>query len=336
MYNPLKNYNNMLPLKNTRSLVIIISILSIINGLQGQNKNDSLYTATETTLQTTTGSLYGTLTIPKEQSTMPVVLIIAGSGPTDRDGNSILGVKTDTYKQLAEALANNGIASLRYDKRGIAASKDAMESEEDLVFETYINDAKAWISLLKADKRFSKIIVLGHSEGSLIGMVAAQESGVDQYISIAGIGRRIDFVLKEQLKGKLPTYLEEESNKILENLTNGYEVSEVSKDLYALYRPSVQPYMISWLKFNPVVEIQKLNIPILIIQGTTDIQVTVNDAQLLAAGKPESTLVIIKNMNHVLKKSSVELKENKATYNKPELPLIKGLVKKIVTFIYPH
>lgn len=314
-------------------LIIYLSIFISINIVSGQNNTNKIYTDSSITLQTSTGSIYGTLTIPNQQTNIPVVLIIAGSGPTDRDGNNILGVTAKTYKLIAETLATNGIASLRYDKRGIAASKDAMESEENLVFENYIDDAKAWIKLLKTDKRFSSIIVLGHSEGSLIGMVAAQESGVAQYISIAGIGRRIDTVLKEQLKGKLTPALEEESNKILENLVNGYEVADVSKDLYALYRPSIQPYMISWLKYDPCLELKKLTIPVLLIQGTTDIQVSVTDVNLLSAAKPDAKLLIIKNMNHVLKKSSSNTKENLATYSNPDLPLMKGLMKEIIEFI---
>ena len=322
--------------QDTKNLTVILSIIFITHIVSGQNTKNNAFTVSEITLQTATGNIYGTLTLPNKETTCPVVLIIAGSGPTDRDGNNTFGLKTDTYKQLAESLAKEGIASLRYDKRGIAASKEAMKSEKELIFENYIEDAKDWISLLKSDKRFSKIIVLGHSEGSLIGMVAAQQTGVAQFISIAGIGRPADKVLQEQLKGKLPAKLEEESNRVLDSLLNGFQVAHVSKELYSLYRPSVQPYMISWLKYDPAVEIKKLTISVLIIQGTTDIQVTVNDAQLLSAAKPDAECIIIKNMNHVLKKSSSDLKENMDTYAKPELPLMKGLTKDIISFIKKH
>lgn len=326
----------MFRIQNTKNLAVTLTLCFVIHFVTGQDTKNRIFTASEISLQTATGNIYGTLTVPNRETTCSVVLIIAGSGPTDRDGNNTFGLKTDTYKQLAECLAKKGIASLRYDKRGIAASKEAMKSEKELIFENYIEDAKAWISLLKSDNRFSKIIILGHSEGSLIGMVAAQQTVVDQFISIAGIGRPADKVLQEQLKGKLPAKLEEESDRVLDSLLNGIQVTSVSKELYSLYRPSVQPYMISWLKYDPAVEIKKLSIPVLIIQGTTDIQVSVNDAQLLSAAKPDAECIIIKNMNHVLKKSSSALKENMDTYAKPELPLMKGLTKNIILFIENH
>lgn len=326
----------MFRIQNSKNLALILSIIFVPHIISGQNTKNDVFNVSEITLQTAMGNIYGTLTVPNMETTCPVVLIIAGSGPTDRNGNNTFGLKTDTYKQLAESFAKKGIASLRYDKRGIAASKEAMKSEKELIFENYIEDAKDWISLLKSDKRFSKIIVLGHSEGSLIGMVAAKQIDVNQFISIAGTGRPADKVLKEQLEDKLPTKLKEESNRVLDSLLNGIQVAHVSKELYSLYRPSVQPYMISWLKYDPAVEIKKLSIPVLIIQGTTDIQVSVNDAQLLSAAKPDAECIIINNMNHVLKKSSSDLKENMETYAKPELSLMKGLTKDIISFIKKH
>jgi alpha-beta hydrolase superfamily lysophospholipase len=158
-------------------------------------------------------------------------------------------------------MAKNNIASLRFDKRGIGKSQPAMKSESELLFETYINDVNGWISLMKSDKRFSSIIVLGHSEGSLIGMVAARQSGTDGYISVSGIGKPADILLKEQLEKQLPQQLMDESNKILDSLKNGKKVTKVNPALIALYRPSVQPYMISWLKYDPAREISKLKCP---------------------------------------------------------------------------
>jgi len=234
---------------------------------------------------------------------------------------------------LSESFVKNGISTLRFDKRGIGKSKRAMTSESELRFETYINDVVAWISLLKSDKRFSSIIILGHSEGSLIGMIAAEQTNVAGFISISGVGKSADKVLQEQLKTKLPPQLLDESNKILDSLKIGKTVSNVNSNLVALYRPSVQPYMISWIKFDPAKEISKLKIPVLIIQGTTDLQVTVNDSKLLSAAKPNAKLLIIENMNHVLKESDSDIQKNMATYRNPDLPLKTGLTDDIVNFI---
>jgi uncharacterized protein len=314
-------------------LSCFIALNLMAAGLLAQTKSDSLFSESEMILKTSTGDIYGTLTVPINLKTSPLVLIIAGSGPTDRDCNSIMGIKTNAYKMLAENFAEKGISTLRFDKRGIGQSKAAMTSESDLRFETYINDVLAWVSYLKTDPRFSKIILLGHSEGSLIGMAAAEQTDIAAFISVAGAGKPADQILKDQLKTKLPPALMDQSNKILDSLKMGLTVTNVDPGLVSLYRPSVQPYMISWLKYDPALIISELKIPVLIIQGTTDLQVSVDDARLLAAAKPEAKLLIIENMNHVLKESDTDVQKNIATYKNPELPLKQGLVDEIVSFI---
>ncbi len=318
---------------NTKIVAFIISLCFAFSALFAQDKTDSLFTESETELKTSTGDISGTLTVPDNARISPVVLIIAGSGPTDRDCNSPMGIETNAYKMLAAGFAMNGISTLRYDKRGIAKSKAAMTSESDLRFETYINDVVAWIAFLKQDKRFSGIILLGHSEGSLLGMIAAEKSDVSGFISVAGVGKTADKLLQEQLKGKLPPNLVAESNRILDSLRMGKTVSNVDPNLMTIYRPSVQPYMISWIKYDPAKEIARLKIPVLIIQGTTDLQVTVADAKMLSAAKPDAKLLIIENMNHVLKESDADVQKNIATYKDPNLPLKSGLVDDIVNFI---
>jgi pimeloyl-ACP methyl ester carboxylesterase len=314
------------------SFIIALNILSIC--LFAEVKKDSVFSESEVILKTSTGEIYGTLAIPNNVKTSPVILIIAGSGPTDRDGNSpIMGLQTNAYKMLSEGLAKKGISSVRFDKRGIAKSKLAMTSESDVRFETFINDVVAWIALLKSDNRFSKIYILGHSEGSLIGMIAAEQTNTSGFISIAGAGKSADKILQEQLKTKLPPLLLDESNKILDSLKIGKTVSNVNPSLVSLYRPSVQPYMISWIKYDPAKEIGKLKIPVLIIQGTTDLQVTVDDSKLLSAANTNAKLLIIENMNHTLKESDSDIQKNMATYNNPDLPLKEGLTDDIVNFI---
>lgn len=311
----------------------IISLFILSLSLSAQNEVDPGFRESDIVLTTSTGQIHGTLLIPGNVKKPPLVIIIAGSGPTDRNGNSPLGVQSNTYKMLAENMAKNSIASLRFDKRGIAKSQPAMKSESELLFETYINDVNEWVSLMKSDKRFSSIIITGHSEGSLIGMVAARQSEVDGFISVSGSGKPADILLKEQLEKQLPPELMNESNKILDSLKNGKKVTKVNPLFVALYRPSVQPYMISWLKYDPAKEISKLKMPVLIIQGTTDIQVTLNDAGLLSAAKPDAKLVIIENMNHVLKECDSDVQKNMETYKNQTLPLKPGLIEEIVGFI---
>jgi uncharacterized protein len=282
-------------------------------------------------LETKTGTLEGSLLVPEGETGIPVVLIIAGSGPTDRDGNNP-GMKNNSLKMLATELLKNRIATLRYDKRGIGKSIQAGGKETDLRFEHYISDAKDWIALLNQDERFSDIIVIGHSEGSLLGMVASYEKDVDKFISIAGSGQSADKILKKQLKMQPPEVLKM-SLPIIDKLVQGETVDDVNPILYSLFRPSVQPYMISWFKYDPSKEIAKLNVPVLIIQGTTDIQVDEKDAKLLAVANKKAEMKIIKKMNHIFKEAELDRLKNIQTYNQPDLPIHQELVNVIVEFI---
>jgi pimeloyl-ACP methyl ester carboxylesterase len=278
-------------------------------------------------------SLYGTLLLPKDVERPPVVLIISGSGPTDRNGNQF-GMVNNSLRFLAQDLALKGIASVRYDKRGVGKSS-CQQAEIELLFEHYIDDAACWISELKRTNKISTIFIVGHSEGSLIGMVAAKRGGANGFISIAGIGRRIDEVLLEQLS-IYPEVMVNASKTILDSLLIGEYVTNVSPLLYSLFRPSVQPYMISWLKYNPAEQLALLTIPVLIIQGTTDIQVQVKDAELLKEAKANAELAIIEGMNHVLKHADAERTKNLSTYSNAELPVVPEMVDVISKFILKY
>ncbi|GGA35176.1 hypothetical protein GCM10011384_26230 [Psychrobacillus lasiicapitis] len=280
------------------------------------------------------GTMSGQLEVPKGEGPFSLMVIIAGSGPTDRNGNSIaLPGKNNSLKMLAEDLAKEGVATIRYDKRGVGKNTSLAGKEEDLRFDQYIDDAAAWVRFAKEDARFSHVGIIGHSEGSLIGMVASQKADADAFISIAGAGRPIDKVLLEQLQAQLPANLLKESNDILEKLKQGEQVKTVSPELQSVFRPSVQPYMISWLQYDPAVQLQKLNKPILIVNGSTDIQVPVKDAELLHEAKKDSDLLIVDKMNHVLKEAPADREGNTAIYSNPDLPLAKGLIDGIVHFL---
>ena len=280
-------------------------------------------------LQTATGSIYGTLLLPKVDKIFSVAILISGSGPTDRNGNQPK-LQNNSLKMLANALASHGIASLRYDKRAIGQSRIENLSEEDLRFEDYIDDAVAWAKWLKEKGQFNQIVVIGHSEGSLIGIIASQKGDVDKFISLAGPGRSADKLLKEQLGDK--TILSYFAFPLIDDLVQGKSV-KAPFFLKTLFRGSVQPYLISWFKYDPSVEISKLAIPCLVVQGTNDIQVTVEDAKQLTSVNNRIKLKIINGMNHVLKNTKLDKKENIKSYNQPDLPINKELINELVYFI---
>lgn len=278
------------------------------------------------------GSISGTLTMPKSaKGKIPVVLIIAGSGPTDRDGNSGSSLNTNAYKMLATALGKTGVASLRYDKRMVGKSISSIK-EKELHFDDYVDDAIALVNLLHDDQRFSKIIVLGHSEGSLVGMMASFDQPVNAFISVSGPAQTIDKIITEQLKNS-PDYTRIGMRSILDSLRRGKMTDQVDPSLYSLARPSVQPFLLSWMFRDPVREIHKLKIPVLILQGTSDLQVPVTEAEKLKKAKSDATLTIIPNMNHVLKDAPVDRDKNLATYKEPTLPLKPELIAAITAFI---
>ncbi|MGG0789354.1 alpha/beta hydrolase [Peribacillus simplex] len=280
------------------------------------------------------GTIKGLLETPKNEGPFPVMIIIAGSGPTDKDGNTIANPgKNNSLKMLAESLAEKGIASIRYDKRGIGENMQLAGKEKDLRFEQYIDDAAAWAQFAKKDGRFSKVGIIGHSEGSLIGMAAAKKTETDIFISLAGAGEPIDQVLIKQLEEQLTPTLLTESKDILAKLKQGKQVGTVSADLQSVFRPSVQPYMISWIQYNPIELVKELNIPVLIVNGNRDIQVPATNAKALHKEKSDSELLILEKMNHVLKEAPADRKGNLATYTNPELPLSPGLVNGIIEFL---
>ena len=291
----------------------------------------SLSQEEEITLKTKTGDIKGSLLVPSNSEKASVVLIISGSGPTDRNGNNP-NMTNNSLMMLANELKKNGIASLRFDKRGIGESTSSGMQESDLRFENYVNDVKGWVDLLKESNKFSKIIVLGHSEGSLIGMIASQKAEVEKFISVAGAGNSAGDIIREQLKAQ-PAFVLNQSLPIIEKLENGEREENVPQMLYALFRPSVQPYMISWFKYDPQIEIAKLNKPVLIVQGTTDIQVSVLDADKLASANNKAQKQIIEGMNHILKEAEMDRLKNIQTYSMPDLPLKKPLIEIIVKFI---
>lgn len=284
-------------------------------------------------LDTGTGELFGSLLLPKSDQPVPVVLIISGSGPTDRDGNNPDGGRNDSLKRLAWVLAKHNVASVRYDKRGVAASLAATPDERNLSVEAYVADAQAWSRKLKSDPRFGPLILLGHSEGALIASLAAPSVDAAAVISMSGSARPIDQVLREQLARSLPPPLMLRSNELIDSLKAGKTDDNVPPPLQVIFRPSVQPYLISLFRQDPAAAFARLKMPALIVQGSHDIQVGVDDARQLKAAKPDAELALIDGMNHVLRIVPNDVKRQLASYKDPQLPLAAELGTRILGFI---
>ena len=273
----------------------------------------------------------GTLYLPENSSAKTkLVILIAGSGPTDRNGNQ-MGAVTNFAKKFAVAVAEEGNAVFAYDKRMFAQMKSGEINEETMRFDDGIKDAKDIINFFKAQKKYSKIVVAGHSEGSLIGMVAAQ-GNADAYISLAGVGNSADEIILEQISKQAPM-MKEEVQKNLATLKSGKTFTLENQMLASLFRESVQPYMISWFKYNPQDEIKKLKIPVLIINGTKDIQVTVKELELLKAAKPDAKTAVIENMNHLFRDIKGDDTENRASYTDANLQVMPELITVVNQFL---
>lgn len=274
--------------------------------------------------------VYGTLFQPKAGSNS-LVIIIAGSGPTDRDGNQQM-MQNNSLKMLGQDLAKEGIATFRYDKRIFTLLKQQALQEDKLRFDDFVEDAVSTINYFKTKNKYDAIYVLGHSQGALVGLLATQQTEVTGYISLAGAGQGIDQTIVNQIGLQMPG-LKDDAAKALATLKEKGSVKDFSPALTSILRKSVQPFMASWMQYDPAVEIQKLTIPVLIINGTRDLQVDMNEAEALKGAAPNAQLSVIENMNHVLKEVSDDQMENAKSYNEPSRPLAPMLVETIQNFI---
>lgn len=299
----------------------------------------ALAASTPTALTVGKLTLHGTLETPDTPAPWPAVLIVAGSGPTDREGNSAgFPGANDSLKQLAQGLARQGIASVRYDKRGIGQSVPTTGPalrEEDMVFGDFVNDASAWVRQLRGDQRFAGVGLVGHSEGALIALAVANSTSVGAVVTLAGPGENLAGVVARQVRANPanPPELVAEVNRILAELRAGRRVTSVPPILAALFRPSVQPFLISAIQYDPARLIGTVRVPVLIVQGERDLQVTPDDARRLAAADPQAELRLIPGMNHVLKQVGNDLTLNQRSYGDPTVPLSPALLPVLVPFL---
>ncbi len=271
----------------------------------------------------------GTLLTPNNVKKPNLAIIIAGSGPTDRDGNQNF-LKNNSLKKLAVNLTNNNIATYRYDKRIVKQLK-SNNLDKNIIFDHFVTDAKSVIDYFKSTKNFNKIYVIGHSQGSLVGMLAAKDRA-DGFISLAGAGQSIDQVIIEQVNKTAPNFTED-TKRIFKTLKEGKTTTDYPMALSSIFNIEIQKFMINWMKYNPTEVLSTLNIPILVINGTKDLQVSETEAKLLKEANKDATLKIIENMNHVLVTIEGDDLENSKSYAETQRPIAEGLIDTITNFI---
>lgn len=282
------------------------------------------------------GPLRGTMVHPTNDA--PTVLMIPGSGPTDRDGNNPQGVRAAPYRLLAEGLSGHGIGSVRIDKRGMFGSQAAVDDPNGVTIDDYVRDTSAWIEIIRARTGAERVWLLGHSEGGLVALAAAAElENVSGLILVATPGRPLGDILKEQLRANQGTApLIDAADYVIAELSGGRRVDEakIPPELAPLFSAKVQGFLISAFSLDPADLARKIDKPILIVQGQRDIQVPVADAERLKDAAPSSTLVTLADTNHVLKRvSSVDRDANIATYLDASLQLVPEVLETISTFV---
>lgn len=280
--------------------------------------------------------LHGTLLTPDKPG--PVVLIVPGSGPTDRDGNNRFGVKAQPYKLLADALATRGIATVRIDKRGQFASRAAIADANKVRVADYVADARAWVGAAKAATGARCIWLLGHSEGALIVLATGDAADVCGIITLSGPGRPFDVLIREQLRAN-------PANAVIFDQLDGalarlrarehVDVATLHPGLAPLFNPAVQDYLIDLIAHDPARLAAATKSPMLIVQGLADVQVGEADARALAAARPDARLVLVPGVNHVLKTVGTggDRAANLASYGNADLPVDAGVVDAIAAFV---
>lgn len=279
--------------------------------------------------------LGATLAMPKNTSgRTPIALIIAGSGPTDRNGNSLMGIRPNSYAQLAWRLAERGIATLRYDKRVLPGTKGTLDIAT-LTLGDFAADARTAAESLAGDKRFSKVFLLGHSEGASLALVAARDNpAVAGVISVSGLGRPLSVVMHEQVGRQVDSATLVRYDTAMAQYLRGETPKDVPQALAILFVPINQHFMQAWATFDPAAAIRAVRQPVLIVQGDHDVQVTVADAEQLHGARPDAQLVVVPLANHVLKRTTETTLAGQMTlYQTPTIPIMAEVPTAIADWI---
>ena len=304
----------------------IYTLLILISNLCFSQNEENTFLSSELSI---TKWIDGTLLIPEQNEANKLAIIIAGSGPTDRNGNQNFLIN-NSLKKLAEELTNNGIATFRYDKRIVKQIRQG-NLDNNIKFDDFINDASDVITHFKTSNQFSEIFVIGHSQGSLVGMIASQDK-VNGFVSLAGTGQNIGDVIIEQIINTAPM-LKEDTEQVVSILKAGKTTNDYPLALSSMFSKDIQPFMISWMAYNPTNIINSLNCPVLIVNGTKDLQVSVKEAELLKRANDNSNIVIIEKMNHVLIEIEGDDLENSKSYNESFRKISPTLIENITNFI---
>lgn len=304
-------------MRQTKYIALAIIILTL--KLNAQNYSESNISINE--------NIYGSIVEPKSRSNSSLVIFIGGSGPIDRDGNQSF-MKCDMFKKLAYSLSKKGISSFRYDKRVVTQIRKG-KLDKKITFDDFVSDAIAIIDFFES--KYNSIVIAGHSQGSLVGLLSIKE-GVSGFISLSGAGRTIDMVIEDQISKTAPMLLED-TKKIFKILRSGKITEDFPLPLYSLFNIEIQPFMISWMQYDPKKIIAKIPIPSLIINGDNDLQVDEKEAKLLYNSAQNSEILIVKNMNHVLVEIEGDELKNVKSYNNAELKISEIVIEKMVEFI---
>ena len=298
---------------------IVLAILILTLKLNAQNYKENNISIND--------NIYGSIVEPKSRSNSNLIIFIGGSGPIDRDGNQSF-MKCDMFKKLAYSLSEKGITSFRYDKRVVTQIRKG-KLDKKITFDDFVSDAIAIIDFFES--KYNSIVIAGHSQGSLVGLLSIKE-GVSGFISLSGAGRTIDMVIEDQISKTAPMLLEDTKN-IFKILRSGKITEDFPLPLYSLFNIEIQPFMISWMQYDPKKIIAKIPIPSLIINGDNDLQVDEKEAKLLYNSAQNSEILIVKNMNHVLVEIEGDELKNVKSYNNPDLKISELVIEKMVEFI---
>ena len=241
-------------------------------------------------------------------------------------------MKNNSLKKLAESLSSQGIATFRYDKRVVKQIKTG-NIDKNTMFDDFVKDAISVIEYFKKTGAFSKIYVIGHSQGSLVGMLAGKNR-IDGFVSISGAGKSIDSVVIDQVQKTAPQFTED-TKRAFGVMRSGHTTTDYPPALFSIFNPEIQPFMMNWMQYNPKEIIKSLDMPILIINGTNDLQVGTEEAKSLKNADPSAELKIIEKMNHIMFIIDGDDLENAKSYNESVRPISQDVINAIVDFIKP-